>query len=369
MPSFEHKPTDDALFRQGPPSPAMPGVNAPIEPESMLSSIGHGIADFAGGLTDDIRDPRGAMDRRQAARELQRKFEIVGDDHQGERLPNQVSQAEYDQVVRTYSDIRLGRADLKIDGGAHDDPDAYRANVMDDIGDIMQTVSGRSLIGQLANNVATDHTGAPQLDDTGREIRRRTVVHPRFLMTPDNKDVIRDPSTGAQILDTTNASQSGEKEEGLGAPYPSGRRGLGTDPSISYNPNYDITPSGGGRFRSDVGLYHEMVHALHDTRGTTDISMVSSLDNVRRDAARGELSEGSRVADPAMVEDAGETVRGEHQAVGLGLYRDDAISENVYRRERQLVAQSGRGMPGDTLMEQRDYYRKYQGTYNNLNGR
>lgn len=200
------KPTSNP-FGQGPPSPAMPGVNAPVEPESLLAHVGQGVVNLAGGVANEgmagVLDPVGAVDRQRAAKELQRKFQVVGDDHQGERLPNQVSAAEYEQIVKTYSDIRLGRGDLLIDDKSAEDPGAYRANVMDDIGDIMQTASGRSLIGQLSNNARSDASGA--------EIRHKTTLHPKYFENPDGS-TLRDPATGKKALDDTTATETGFKD-------------------------------------------------------------------------------------------------------------------------------------------------------------
>ena len=44
------------------------------------------------------------MDRSDARRDLASKFDVVGDNQQGPRLSNQVTQAEYDNIARTYSE-------------------------------------------------------------------------------------------------------------------------------------------------------------------------------------------------------------------------------------------------------------------------
>lgn len=373
MPAFVGPLPIPNLFNQGPPSPGIPGVNASVDvnagqPQSALGQAGQTIGDVAGGIASEgiagLLDPVGMMDRQRAARELQSKFDVVPDDFTGERLPNQLSAAEYQNVVQTYSDIRLGRSDIKIDTSGANDPAQYQADMMDDIGDIMQTASGRQLVGTLSNNV--------RKDASGNDVHRTTTLAPRYRV---------DPITGANIPDNTNAGESGDSSPGVGAPFPGlGGPGLGGDTSIGINPNMDVVaplPAGGtATFRSDVTLFHEMVHSLHDTQGTTDTSTVSSLDGVQRELQRGNpigALQQLTNPDPSIVADANNGVaRYEHQAVGLGAYADDAVTENAYRRERNAVARSGKGMAGDLLMPQRDIYVPGAGdpeiTYNNFFG-
>lgn len=350
-------PTIPDIFHQGPPSPAIPGVNASVDvnagqPQTTMGQVGQGIGDAFGGIANEglagLLDPVGMMDRARAARELQSKFSVVDDDFQGERLPNQVSAAEYETIVRQYSDIRLGRSDLKIDTSKAADPTQYKADMMDDIGDIMQTAAGRQLIGQLGNN--------QMIDASGTAVHRTTTLQPHF-------------KNG--VLDYSNAFESGDSSAGVGSPSAPGVAGVGGDTTIDYNPNHDIV-GGGGTYRSDVVLFHEMVHALHDTRGTTDTSMVGATDNVQRDLMRGNVPGAINELvnpDPRIAGDvAAGIARYEHQAVGLGVHSDDPLTENRYRAERNRVAQSGKGLSGDLLMEQRDRYAGYSGTYNDFFG-
>lgn len=365
-------PVLDPLLHRGPPNPEVPGVNAPVDqnagqPTSAMGQIGQTLGDMGSGLGKEglsgLLDPTGMMDRQRASRELSSKFDVVGPDHKGEKLPNQVTAEEYDQLVRTYSDIRLGRSDLKIDTSNANDAGQYQADMMDDIGDIMQTSSGRQLISQLSNNVMKDASG--------KDVHRTTTLAPRYRV---------DPITGAKIPDNSNAGESGNSAPGIGSPFPGlGGPGVGGDTSIAMNPNMDVSaPNGSGgteTWRSDVALYHEMVHSLHDTRGTTDANPVSSTDGVQRELQRGNVggAMGEMMnPDPKIKADVDAGImRWEHQAVGLGVYADNAISENAYRRERNAVATSGKGLPGDLLMEQRGQYApdpKNPNTYNDFFG-
>lgn len=104
--------------------------------------------------------------------------------------------------------------------------------------------------------------------------------------------------------------------------------------------------AGGGTFRSDVALYHELVHSYHDTRGTTDAPPVDAMDGMRRELRRGNFGgalDEILHPDPNIASDAAAGLnRYEHQAAGLGVHADNPISENAYRRERNGVALSGK---------------------------
>ena len=350
MMDFLTKPIGSWFGAQGP----VAGVNAPVDqnegkPDSFLGQIGPGLGDLGRGLSQEglsgLLDPAGMLDRQDAQRDLAKKFEVVGPEHVGPRLPNQVSQAEYENIAHTYSDIRMGRSDLKIDGSTSKDPAQYKADMMDDIGDIMQTAGGRTMVNQLANNTNG-------LDDKGKAIHRTTTLGPRL-------DASGNPNN-------SNAGESGDSSPGVGSPFADGRPGVGGDTTIDINPNMDVSV-GGATWRSDVALYHEMVHSFHDTRGTTDASTVQANDGFTREMGKGNWGGAVHEFVNPNPGNAGDAAAGlnryEHQAAGLGLYADSAISENAYRRERNQVALSGKGIGGDLLMPQRDQYIGYQGSY------
>ena len=77
------------------------------------------------------------------------RFDIVGDDFVGPRQHNQVTQQEFEEIARVYSDIRLGRGDLTMDTSEMpaDQAAAYRQGVMDDIGTMMTASRLMSPIG------------------------------------------------------------------------------------------------------------------------------------------------------------------------------------------------------------------------------
>ena len=305
-----------------------PQAASPQEP-GFLEQAGQTLGDLGRGVAQEgvlslMFDRRGMMDRQQAQRELAGKFDVVPDDHTGPRLPNQVTETEFqDRIARTYSDIRLGRADLKIDGSSSKDPEQFQEDMMDDVGDIMQTKSGRAMVNELAYNTNG-------VDERGRPIHRTTTLTP-------NLDRFGNP-------DTSNAFENGDSSPGNGSPFPNGRPGVGSDATVRIMPN---VPSISG-MRSDVVLFHELAHAYHDTKGTTDMSKVEASDGIPGDASF-RHRDGSRLA------------RYEHQAVGLGIHSKDPFTENRYRGERNDVAASGKGMSDDATMPQRDRYANYRG--------
>ncbi|MCA9678683.1 MAG: hypothetical protein KC464_26885 [Myxococcales bacterium] len=323
-------------------SGASPTVAAE-RPSAGALAAGAPAAATGPGLTpfSQLLDLPGRIDRARAAQELASKFCIIDDDKPGEGLPNEVTAAEYEQIVRNYSDIRLGRTDLVIDGGTSQDPDAFKADMMDDIGDIMQTESGRELVGELAHNTRT--VG-------GKEIHRQVRLMPSML---DGEP------------DTTGAITATMAYPGLGAPDEHGKPGTGEDTWTQITPNHDVGMSGGPVIRSDVALYHEMVHALHDTHGTLDAGSVEASDVGPIDATRGLLGIVDQLAAyDGVLEDASLGTRAkEHQATGLGRHAGDRFTENVYRAERRRVARSGKGLRGDASMAQRDRYTKFMGSY------
>ena len=300
-------------------------------------------SDWASGIQQEglgaVFDPTGAVDRQRAQEELADRFSVVPDDFVGPRLPNQVTQAEYERIAATYSDVRLGRGDLTIDPSALGTPEeqqAYRDGARGDIATMMQTESGRAMIYQL-------HDNAPQNDAAGDPLHRHTTMVP--LLAADG------------TLDRTNGYAA---PDGAGSTYTENAdgtrtQGTGTDVHIRYNPGVNIgdaypqlTQNGDnpwlGDFRSDVLLMHEMNHAMNQTAGTGDSRLVQA---------------GDAAGNTEVARDAGSNIRRiEHQAAGLGMYANDPMTENRYRSERALIGASGApgSVAGDSTMHQRTGY-------------
>lgn len=241
-----------------------------------------------------------------AVKDLRSRFDIVADDFSGERRPNQLTQAEYDRVERLFNDVRDGKTHLRFGGKDLAADPNFRDGVMRDIATIMQTASGRALIDKLANNPnGNTVTVTMHRDASGR---------------PDTSNAFADAANPAERSKWGN--------------------GKGVHAIMAYVPGRGVEIPGGSSqwlpLRVDVVLFHEMVHALHMTRGTMDDSLIQP---------------GPGVSDA----DVSSRIRNsEYQAVGLGRYAKDPITENRYRAERRRIEAGS--VPGDGTMNQRDEY-------------
>ncbi|MCI5162397.1 MAG: DUF4280 domain-containing protein [Candidatus Electrothrix sp. AX5] len=92
--------------------------------------------------------------------------------------------------------------------------------------------------------------------------------------------------------------------------------GPGTNTTVKFNPQKDKIGGGSEAWQTRdpaIGLAHELIHAYHDTHGTTDgrTSVTYTDDKGKKHKAPGY----------------------EHQAVGLGEYKDNEFTENKIRKE------------------------------------
>jgi hypothetical protein len=93
--------------------------------------------------------------------------------------------------------------------------------------------------------------------------------------------------------------------------------------------------------RSDVTLFHELTHAHHAAYGTLDQTTLASGAGVNPD-------------------DVGQLGM-EYQAVGLGGWAGNTLTENTYRDQRRAIGASGEGTRSvggvtDAAMPHRDSY-------------
>jgi len=300
----------------------------PATPDTWWGTIGQTIGDVGRGIDQEglgaVLDPGGVIDRQRAQRELSDRFQVVNDGFAGPRDHNQVSEADYERIAHTFSDIRLGRGDLTIDGGefspfAWDDRATWEAGMQSSVADMMMTTTGREQIFGMSNNVVHDDAGNARhsLWGYGPERHGETTIEPLFGSTG------RDPSgqptwvtpdwfdRDAKTLSYDNAFTVGNT--GMSR-QPTGARGDGGDALVEVNPGKI------DGLRSDVVLAHEMQHALNDTQGTNGTGWFSTA------------------GPDAYVSNR------ERQAVGLprtdtstgGRYPDDprGCTENTYRFER-----------------------------------
>jgi NleD-like pathogen effector protein (putative zinc metallopeptidase) len=328
---------------------------------SLFGRVGQTLGDLGRGLSQEgvggLLDPAGMMDRQAAQRELSSRFQVVPDDFVGPRRANQVTEAEYEKVAHTFSDIRMGRGDLSVNTSMIKDPaqaEQYKQGTMVAIADMMMTEGGRNQIENFHNNVMKDDAGNARhgigdpmklpfgLEAALPEVHRHTEIRPFFKDANNDGNLTNDPTTAADY-DNTNAmadarGASGDTPSGTidasgrgkwgrvgGA---GGERGPGTDSTIWWNPTANV----GNCNRSDVILAHEMQHAFHETQGTM---AAGTYAGPGPDAAAG-------------------IANFERQAVGLpttGSNPNDSpgLSENQYRQERNDL-----GL-GDKFLQRQNY--------------
>lgn len=317
------------------------------QPTSLLGQLGQGLGDLGRGLSQEglagVLDPVGMMDRQQAQRDLSDRFQVVPDDFVGPRNHNQVSQAEYEEITRTFSDIRLGRGDLTIDTSEMTDPaqaQRYRDGAMSSIADMMMTTSGRAQIGNLSDNVASNDDGTARTNAAGDPIHRHTTIRALYNDTNGDGNWLNDGTTEANYRSNNAVATAYGAHGETGATLDTtgygtwnrdaatGARGAGFDSTIWWNPNVQA----GNCDRGDVILAHEMQHALHETQGTMAAGTYSG-------------------AGP----DNGRIRNYERQAVGIphtGTHYPgdpDGCTENTYRSERNQL-----GL-GDNFLQRGDY--------------
>ncbi len=139
------------------------------QPDSLWGQIGQGVGDLGRGVMQEglggLLDPTGMLGRQQAQRDLADRFQVVDGDSSEPRRDNQVTQAEYERIARTFSDVRMGRGDLTVDASSFDGTNAateaadYQQGAMDQIANMMMTQAGRKQIENLHDNVLLDDHG------------------------------------------------------------------------------------------------------------------------------------------------------------------------------------------------------------------
>jgi hypothetical protein len=305
-------------------------------PNGILATLGQEAGDFVHGMEQEgisgLLDPAGMMDRQAAQRELQNRFQVVPDDFIGPRLPNEVTQSEYQNVAHEYSDIRMGRGDLTIDTSERTPAEAkqYRDGAMNDIANLLQTNTGRAEIAGLSNNTVADAAGNTIHRHTTLEALHQDVNHDNNRSNDGDAPI--DTTNG--FADPVNFANSEQRADASGKMV----NGPGSDVVVRYNPGVTINTT-----RSDVILAHELRHTMDETHGGLDPTLVQASDGVPVDAGW----------KPNPLH------RWEHQAAGLGLHATEPVNENHYRAERAEIGATETGpavQPGDVNMPQRQSY-------------
>lgn len=276
---------------------------APVAPTTNQdeSSWGQTIGDFARGVSQEglgaILDPRGAVDRQDAQRDLAGHFNVVAAGTPGAGDQNTVTPEQFQQIARTYSDIRTDRHNLGFDlaenssGGAITDEQRaqFREGAMNDVASMLQTNAGRQHLDNIGAQTNADGT------------QRRTYMG----MISDSEF-------------QTQGGVGGGRAGGTGAldPDASHREGY-----IYYRPGEAVFAGDPNRTaRSDVTLMHELNHAYHSN---------------------------ARTLEPDVDNSGNGTSDREDQAMGTHIHSGDCCTENAYRRDRAAIGATGSGMRND----------------------
>lgn len=346
MGGFAGPQTGDAVTAESANAPA-----AAAQPDSFFGRLGQTVGDIGRGLSQEglsgLLDPAGMMDRQQAQRDLAGRFQVLPDDFVGPRRQNQVTQEEYQNIARTFSDVRRGTGDLRVDSSGFDGANAqtesaeYRQGTMDMIANMMMTNSGRRQINNLNNNVQMGDDGNPVLDANGNEQHRQVTIRPLFGVDNGTRDrdgniVWQDPGAGNHTAGNLRSDNGYAAPLGAGSDRDaSGNRGTGTNVDIIWNPGANNI--GGQGARSDIILAHEMEHAINQSQGTQAFGTYG-----------GTNSDGTPRTDASFR-------NAERQAVGLtrsdspsgGHYPGDpdGCTENTYRSERNQLGLGEQWLP------------------------
>lgn len=267
------------------------------------TSYGHQSDGWFGGIFDSI-------DRMMARAELAGDYDIVDENFVGPRLPNQVTQEEFDRIATLYSDIRRGNTNFQFDTAGMTDEEAasFQTAAMGDMRKILTTSAGRDLLDDLAYG-----------DNNGNNYTTtlRNAANPATA----NANI----PAGGDWLNTGNGTGSSQVVTWQ----------AGTDFDIStYAPDYGSAPW--RDFTSDTVLFHELTHARHMRDGTVPLETDGS----------GNFTGFTQVGatDATIPADATMPLE-EYNTVGLGPGAGP-YTENGYRAERSLV--TGTNIPQRT---------------------
>lgn len=294
------------------------------------ASVDRGQAPDTTAAQARLDDPNANLSKEDRARlqaqvDLAGRFQVVGNDvPANQRLPNQVSRADFERMSNIYGDIRSGTGNIQFDnasmveGGMNAaQVGAYKDGTMNDIADLMQTPSGRALMQGLAAgpNGHVTMLGQAMLNGQAEPGAARSAPH-------DASGAAMDPNlpVPAEAFNGTGMSSTVFHVPGQNAQAPGAEQGSWAD------------------FRSDVVLMHELTHSMHYGRGS--------------------LTPGAVTPGPdTAAADVGEQAW-EQQAVGLGPEGASRVNENRYREQRAQLANGGAAVTreGDANMPRRPQY-------------
>ena len=234
--------------------------------------------------------------------------------------PNELTPNEFAQVASLLFRIFAGLSKLRISPQVVDidSPpgieDSLKIETMKDVIKLAQTETGRDLLGTIAY-------AADDIQPVG--------IEPYDLVVdPTAKPKIKDkPGAQSAIVSYTPGEYKTSKASNSAGNMAQMRE------TAQHNPW--VTPE-----RSDISLYHELVHAFHIQSGKAK----SQTQFVGSDASN--ILPVDEIDAPRTITDGfgNKTLTGvseeEYYTVGLGKYADKRFTENRYRRERRALGEN-----------------------------
>lgn len=245
------------------------------------------------------------------------KFNVVA--AAAKRAHNDVMRAEFGDLVTLIDDIHARRTKLLIgvslEDAAASNAQAVSQELVDatlvDLVTIAQTPTGRDLLTAIAR-AAPD---APRVFIQANDLVVAPASNPRDRHAPASTPQISD------VPYTPTAFKAGRARNS--------RQNVAELTRFTAL-NAWILPR-----RSDVTLYHELVHALHTQTGAAreKTALVTALDaTIPLDAPAERAGIGGGVVRSGVSEE-------EYATVGLGVFADDRFTENRYRAERRALGE------------------------------
>ncbi len=249
--------------------------------------------------------------------------------------PNDLTPEEHDRVVGLLEQVHAGGTNLGIDTsvaelGAPNEEEGrdtarrLRDATVSDLITITQTSQGRGLLHRVA------------VADADRDRGNRVVVTPYTqYIAPFAKPRIKHQGSEEEQAEQRRRRQRAEVEytpssfrrAKLVEASDEGNRARQVQAEYEQQQVHNpwVVPE-----HTDVGLFHELVHASHLQRG----EVLSPTDYV--------TAETTRRADPIDLHDQGgrQVSREEYRTVGLGGYENEAFTDRKYRAERRLLGEN-----------------------------
>lgn len=265
--------------------------------------------------------------------QLRRSHRVVASARHKVR-PNDLTPEEHDRVVGLLEQVHAGGTNLGIDTsiaelGAPNEEEGrdtarrLRDATVSDLITITQTSQGRGLLHRVA------------VADADRDRGNRVVVTPYTqYIAPFAKPRIKHQGSEEEQAEQRRRRQRAEVEY---TPSSFRRAKLAEhsgegDRARQIQTEYEqqrvnnpwVVPE-----HTDVGLFHELVHASHLQRGEA----LSPTDYVTEAT--------TRRADPVDLHDQGgrQVSREEYRTVGLGGYENETFTDRKYRAERRLLGE------------------------------